>query len=745
EVLVTCVPSCDAMGRLQQDRVTVAASDLLLDDEELSIVHGNPGGPFSSMARRTTSCRVPALVWSQRQTAAREFLAQGFREEAPSDLLLALVCTAVLGSGSMSDLTTMGHVDCDLVAGLATSYPHLGFGDDFDTFEAPPFEVSDIASALHGVIDAFVKKSSCKTREEFASTLAAPLMSAGRFERACDVVRLICPRKSRIAWITGHAYRLVSGSCFLPLFRLATSMRPVGMTARQRAMLAVLESLCLYMLDDPEEACKCAKRYAFDETMPVDYRVIALVLLARCSTNTLKKRASDELATIAATVGDWSDSARSKAGLNAGHEAAASYGSLARAWCLTSIGARELFEYWEKASQGGMPDDMLCVVASWFYDAYANSLCDGEPNPNVLPPFDCSSIEHFVRNRIEAATSQVDFFTASAGLAMEAAHVRGMGYFEGPLSTPALIGLRNVEMSLLAQRGRFATETAQSAIKQDDWLATHPESALDPRRMPATAKARLSIPLLDIKTFGRLELSIGGQPIDEEYLKGAHVRPLIVLLAADPGREVPRDVICNTMWPNSSLEVARKSFYTVWSKLRRALVLPDGSCPYLIRHRVGCAFDGAHVHSDIVRLDEICRAFLFEEPDFARWTDLLIEIDRDYSGDLLPAETANSLVVRMREEYRTKLVDALVVASTGIVQAGNARRAAWCAQMAIDRDDTREDAYLALMRAQVASGQRAAAMATGRRGMHVQMEKLGIDPSAEMMEFYQQLLDADDL
>ncbi|MBO4353188.1 MAG: SARP family transcriptional regulator, partial [Eggerthellaceae bacterium] len=70
EVLVTCVPSCDAMGRLQQDRVTVSASDLLLDDEELSIVHANPGGPFASMARRATSCRVPALVWCQRQTAA---------------------------------------------------------------------------------------------------------------------------------------------------------------------------------------------------------------------------------------------------------------------------------------------------------------------------------------------------------------------------------------------------------------------------------------------------------------------------------------------------------------------------------------------------------------------------------------------------------------------------------------------------------------------------------------------------
>ncbi|MBP3867204.1 MAG: bacterial transcriptional activator domain-containing protein, partial [Eggerthellaceae bacterium] len=83
-------------------------------------------------------------------------------------------------------------------------------------------------------------------------------------------------------------------------------------------------------------------------------------------------------------------------------------------------------------------------------------------------------------------------------------------------------------------------------------------------------------------------------------------------------------------------------------------------------------------------------------------------------------------------------------ASAGFVGMSNPRRAVWCAQMALDRDDTREDAYLALMSAQAASGQRSAAMATFRRGTHVLVEKLGLDPSGEMVELYQQLLESDD-
>lgn len=734
EVLVTCVPSCDTLGRLQQDRVTISSEDLLVDDEELATAGEGDLKTNVVRAVRNPACRVPVLVWPQRPTAVREFLAQGLREEAPSDLLLALFCVAVLGSGSFDGLTKFGPIDRELLGQVATSYPHLGFDEDVDTFEGPTFEVHDIAFALHGVIDAFVRRSAFESREALVGALAGALMDKGHLGRACDIVCAICPRRARMTWVERNAYRLIRGACFLPLLRLVESMKSMGMSVSHRSFLALVESICRCMLGDNEGASRCAKRYAFDQQVSEDHRIIALVVMARCAPSLLRQRASEELVTLAAQ-GD----VRGRKG------APPKYAALAQAWSIRSLGAEDLSSFWEAAERDGVDADLLAVMATWFYDTYAAEQPEVKGGVYTLPLFDCGSIERFVRGRVgEAAPGSLDFFSSSAGLAMESAHMKGMGYVDGPLPTASLIALRNSEMALNAQRTKFEAESAQSAIRREDWLATHPEHALGARNASAKTVVRLSVPTLNVRTFGHLELSIGGEAVDPDRVKGKNVRSLIVLLAASQGREVSRDALCSAMWPDSSLRIARKNFYSVWSTLRRALVLPDGSCPYLIRHLSGCSFDPTHVKSDISRFEAICRAFLFEDPDYGRWSDLLIELDRDFSSDLLPSESSNALVVRAREEYRTKLVDALVAASAGFVGMSNPRRAVWCAQMALDRDDTREDAYLALMSAQAASGQRSAAMATFRRGTHVLVEKLGLDPSGEMVELYQQLLESDD-
>ena len=44
-----------------------------------------------------------------------------------------------------------------------------------------------------------------------------------------------------------------------------------------------------------------------------------------------------------------------------------------------------------------------------------------------------------------------------------------------------------------------------------------------------------------------------------------------------------------------------------------------------------------YVRSDIARLDDICRELLFGRLDFDTWLDLYSEIDRDYSGEFMPA------------------------------------------------------------------------------------------------------------
>ena len=108
----------------------------------------------------------------------------------------------------------------------------------------------------------------------------------------------------------------------------------------------------------------------------------------------------------------------------------------------------------------------------------------------------------------------------------------------------------------------------------------------------------------------------------------------------------------------------------------------------------------------------------------------------------MPAETKNALIVQARNDYRTRLVDALVAATESVVEADIPQWGVWFARAAIERDDTREDAYVALMRAQIAGNQRTAAMSTYLKCRRILSEKLGIDPSPETTALYESLLDA---
>ena len=146
------------------------------------------------------------------------------------------------------------------------------------------------------------------------------------------------------------------------------------------------------------------------------------------------------------------------------------------------------------------------------------------------------------------------------------------------------------------------------------------------------------------------------------------------------------------------------------------------------------------MQSDIARLGDICRELLFGRPDVQQWAALYDELDRDFSNELMPSETSIPLVAAARAKYKTRLVDALLSATQGIVAEGNPQCGIWFSRLAISHDRLREDAYVALMRAQIAAEQRTAAIMTFLECQRVLGEELGVDPSPETMALYQSLL-----
>jgi DNA-binding SARP family transcriptional activator len=230
--------------------------------------------------------------------------------------------------------------------------------------------------------------------------------------------------------------------------------------------------------------------------------------------------------------------------------------------------------------------------------------------------------------------------------------------------------------------------------------------------------------------------------IEDPAFRRKHVRLLLLLLSVHLGRDMSRALIAKTLWPDADEGLARRNLYAIWSKLRHALTLSDGTCPYLVRHQFGCSLDSRYVHCDVVRLNEICRELLFGRPDFKGWTALYAEIDRDFSNELLPSENGGDIVEQIRNDCRSRLVDALVSATQSVIDGGNNQLAIWFARAAVGHDETREDAYVALMQAQIANSQRTSAMMTYHRCRRALADHLGMDPSPETTALYESLLDS---
>ena len=727
EVIATCVPACDTLGPLQPDRLRVSAADLLLNDEEIDDLRSSDERSRMPASQIGPAYRVPLLAWSHLPDSGKRFVQGMFSEELPTDVLLVQGSALVLQEGSLADLLTFGQVDALALEEVRDDYPHMGLDMESECFEAPLIQMDDLASTLRSCLPKLVNRSTSESTEQLVRAWAAALLRNGQAARACETIQNLCPRTHRASWVADNATELVRQVCLFPLLKLTVAQRAGSGSLGRR--LNAIEALCRRLLGDETGAIQCAKRCAFDEAAPEDARTVGLLIVARLDAGAPSQQARDILEEMQLT-GDGSGSARRS-----------KWQLLVEAWRTQAGGVSNMARLWQSYYEQQVEDDVLCLCASWLFSLFDESVSDIQQDDLTT----CRMIERYLRERLIACTRQdrIDYYLASAGLSMESAHAYGLPFEGGVLETPTLIMLRRVEMDVISQRRTFEEDARLEQVRRDDWVKTHPASLAGGMSRGTTTMPERSVPLLTLKMFGCFEASLGGIPIEYGRFSRQNTRALLVLLAVNQGRELSRDALAEAMWPNSSLDVARKNFYSVWSNLRSALSLPDGTCPYLIRHRYGCSLDGRLVQSDVERFNEICRELLFSAPNIEHWSLLFAEIDRDFSGDLMPAETKNGLIVQARNDYRTRLVDALITATMSILDAGIPQWGVWFARSAVKHDDTREDAYVALMRAQIAGNQRTAAMMTYLKCRRVLAEKLGIDPSPETTALYESLLDSE--
>jgi DNA-binding SARP family transcriptional activator len=86
---------------------------------------------------------------------------------------------------------------------------------------------------------------------------------------------------------------------------------------------------------------------------------------------------------------------------------------------------------------------------------------------------------------------------------------------------------------------------------------------------PAVSEAATN-PTLELRCFGRLQVSVDGQEVDLSAVK-PRVRSLLRLLGAQAGEPVHREVICEALWPEADPATGLRNLQVAVSSLRRLL------------------------------------------------------------------------------------------------------------------------------------------------------------------------------
>jgi DNA-binding SARP family transcriptional activator len=111
-----------------------------------------------------------------------------------------------------------------------------------------------------------------------------------------------------------------------------------------------------------------------------------------------------------------------------------------------------------------------------------------------------------------------------------------------------------------------------------------------------------------------------------------------------------------------------------------------------------------------------------------------------YRGDLLPGDVYDDWFAPLRDKYRLLFVDAMLKGVDLLLEQDNPCEAVLFARQGLNAEPHREDLYQAALKCYITAGQRSSAIEAFIQCKAQLAENLGLDPSAETLELYQQVL-----
>ena len=709
EVVVTMLPDADAYGGRQRDRVAITGRELLLNDDEMATL---ADGPVAADGTAGICRRIPCVALGDALQVQRMMKRVVSREPDHRTVMLALTMM-LLQTGSVDDVEAVMPVGQEALDSIAERFVFCGYDSRARTFDSYAMDAYEAERLFHTRL-----VQDCRpweTPDAYLDDMADRLLRRGDGDRACSLIRAAGMRP-RAEWLVRNELSLADGMWFAE--------------ASSAAATCQLDHVGLTLSLAAGESWRHAAAGRTNEAVALARRVMA---------GNARSRAMTEAALVAAAFGTPDDRQRAMRLLTAlggdgrcpnddrvgaSDEDYRFWKPLASVRVLLELDFEQAMSCWSDWCDHGADRRALVLAAVWLTKAIASWQTD-EASAAASSATLAAWLVRMLEGEEASGRDMPGYAALLAAQALTALHRRC------PDAVPDVAG---------SMANAAATRLGDARERFGQYVRTQSALALPEAGASVPKVVERSLPL-SVRLFGGVSARIGDTTIDFDSCRRHKVRTLLALLVLESGREMMRDSIVEDMWPDSSLECARKNLYTIWSQLRRLLSTEDGVCPYLIRYRTSYRIDATLITSDVDRMMEICRHFLSAPLDPVSWGRLLEEFEQCASGELCPGEEESERIRIARKELRNRAVEALLAGSRRLMRDNQPDIALEFAKEAYARDHSREDVTAALMGAQIALGQRTSALETYFSCRRYLADELGIDPAQEIVALYRSIIE----
>lgn len=242
---------------------------------------------------------------------------------------------------------------------------------------------------------------------------------------------------------------------------------------------------------------------------------------------------------------------------------------------------------------------------------------------------------------------------------------------------------------------------------------------------------------LRIRTFGRFEVAMAGDPIPEDRWPRQRTKHLLKLLLTDPGRPFTADELVDGLYPGADVSKATANLHARVSELRRVLepglargrdskvIIRIGE-GYAFAPRCGCFLDSSAFETGLAE-----SARLVDEGRYEAATKRFEEMLLLYRGEFLAEDRYAEWADAPRRRLRGQYLEALDGLAACYAQLGRFRQAITCCQRVLAIEPYRESVVRRLMTFQDRIGERGKALGTFNEGVQALRQHLDVDPSPE--------------